>query len=166
LRAQALLDAGAKRVAVLDIDYHHGNGTQSIFYERSDVFTVSVHGDPHTEYPFYLGYGDETGSGDGHGWNLNLPLAAGTAFTAWHAAAEYALQKIQSAGVDAMVVALGVDTFEGDPISTFRLRSDDYLQVGRTLAGAKLPTVFTMEGGYAVQEVGVNVANVLEGFGG
>jgi len=164
IAAQALLDEGAKRVAVLDVDYHHGNGTQSIFYERSDVFTISIHGDPSTEYPFFLGYADEPGSAEGQGWNLNLPLKAGTGFDAWHAAVEQALKRIHTAGVDAMVVALGVDTFEGDPISTFKLRSDDYLQVGRMLASAKLPTVFTMEGGYAVSDVGINVANVLQGF--
>lgn len=165
IAAQALRDEGARRVAVLDIDYHHGNGTQSIFYERADVLTISIHGDPHTEYPFFLGHADESGSGDGQGWNLNLPLKAGTSFAAWHAALELGLQRIAAAKADALVVALGVDTFEGDPISTFKLRSDDYLQVGSTLARAHLPTVFTMEGGYAVRDVGINVANVLEGFG-
>ncbi|KAG0738787.1 hypothetical protein G6F24_017523 [Rhizopus arrhizus] len=82
LAAQALRDAGAERVAILDVDYHHGNGTQSIFYERGDVLTVSVHGDPTTEYPFFLGYADEHGAGAGAGANLNLPLAAGTGFAA------------------------------------------------------------------------------------
>lgn len=164
LAAQALRDGGAKRVAVLDVDYHHGNGTQSLFYNRSDVLTVSIHGDPHTEYPFYLGHADERGEGDGFGYNLNLPLPAGTGFAAWHTALGEALRRVKDFGADALVVALGVDTYEGDPISRFRLASDDYFQLGRDLAGAGLPTVFTLEGGYAVAAMGVNVVNVLEGF--
>jgi len=164
LAAQALLDAGAQRVAVLDVDYHHGNGTQSLFYERADVFTASIHGDPRTEYPFYLGHADERGQGAGEGFNLNLPLPAGTGFERWMQALQQALQAIERVRADALVVPLGVDTFEGDPISRFALKSEDYLRVGQALAAAGLPTVFTMEGGYAVAEVGVNVVNVLEGF--
>ncbi|MDH2050503.1 histone deacetylase family protein [Achromobacter marplatensis] len=166
LAAQALRDAGAERVAILDVDYHHGNGTQSIFYERGDVLTVSVHGDPTTEYPFFLGYADEHGAGAGAGANLNLPLAAGTGFAAWTDALEQGIAAIQAFKADAVVIALGVDTYEGDPISKFKLKSADYLQVGRHLASLGLPAVFTMEGGYAVADVGINVANVLEGFGG
>lgn len=165
LAAQSLRDAGAKRVAILDVDYHHGNGTQSIFYERPDVLTVSVHGDPTTEYPFYLGYADEHGQAAGQGFNVNLPLPAGTNFSTWADAVSRGLAAIRDFKADALVVALGVDTFEGDPISRFTLSSDDYFDVGRMLAQAGLPTVFTMEGGYAVAEVGVNVVNVLEGFG-
>ena len=166
LAAQALRDAGAQRVAVLDVDYHHGNGTQSIFYDRGDVLTVSVHGDPITEYPFYLGYADERGEGAGQGCNLNLPLPAGSDFAAWTAALQQGLDAVRAFKADALVVALGVDTYEGDPISKFKLKSADYLQVGRMLAGIGLPAVFTMEGGYAVADVGINVANVLEGFVG
>ena len=166
LAAEALLEAGAKRVAVLDVDYHHGNGTQSIFYARADVLTVSIHGDPTTEYPFYLGYADEPGEGAGVGFNLNLPLPAGSDVPTWMAALHRALQRIGEFGAEALVVALGVDTFEGDPISRFALKSRDYLRLGTVLASAGLPTVFTFEGGYAVAEVGINVVNVLEGFGG
>ena len=166
LAAQALRDAGAQRVAVLDVDYHHGNGTQSIFYERGDVLTVSVHGDPTTEYPFYLGYADERGQGAGQGCNLNLPLVAGSDFAAWTQALEQGLDAVRAFKADALVIALGVDTYEGDPISKFKLKSVDYLQVGRMLAGLGLPAVFTMEGGYAVADVGINVANVLEGYAG
>lgn len=166
LAAQALREAGAERVAVLDIDYHHGNGTQSIFYERGDVLTVSVHGDPTTEYPFFLGYADESGRGAGVGANLNLPLAAGADFAGWNEALEQGLAAIGRFKPDALVIALGVDTYEGDPISKFKLRSADYLQVGARLARLGLPAVFTMEGGYAVAEVGTNVANVLEGYAG
>jgi acetoin utilization deacetylase AcuC-like enzyme len=164
LAAQALRDAGARRVAVLDVDYHHGNGTQSIFYGRADVMTVSIHGDPATEYPFFLGHADERGQGPGEGFNLNLPLPGGIGFDAWSQALREALAAIRRCGADALVVALGVDTFEGDPISRFRLRSADYLRIGRAIALAGLPTVFVMEGGYAVAEIGVNVVNVLEGF--
>jgi acetoin utilization deacetylase AcuC-like enzyme len=152
------------KVAVLDIDYHHGNGTQAIFYDRSDVFFASIHGDPHTEYPFFLGHADETGSGAGLGANLNLPLPRGTGYTAWAQALEVALTAIGRFGADALVVSLGMDTFVGDPISGFTLTSDDYLRVGHRLRRAGLPTVLVFEGGYAVQEVGVNAANVLEGF--
>jgi len=162
--AQALRDGGLPRVAVLDVDYHHGNGTQTVFYERSDVFTTSIHGDPRTEYPFFLGHADERGHGAGEGFNLNLPLPRGTGFERWQQALDQALQAVADFGPQAVVVPLGLDTFEGDPISGFALRSNDYLQVGRALAGLGLPTVFTFEGGYAVAEVGINTVNVLEGF--
>jgi len=164
LAAQALRDRGMKRVAVLDIDYHHGNGTQAIFYHRPDVFFSSVHGDPQTEYPFFLGYADEKGSGAGLGCNQNLPLPRGTDFETWRSALKAALQGIADFKAEALVVSLGLDTFEGDPISGFRLKSDDYLRVGEDLADAGLPTVFVFEGGYAVAEVGVNAVNVLEGY--
>ncbi|MBT9595535.1 MAG: histone deacetylase family protein [Vitreoscilla sp.] len=164
LAAQALREAGALRVAVVDVDYHHGNGTQTIFEPRADVLTVSIHGDPRTEYPFYLGHADERGHGAGEGFNLNLPLPAGTDFATWRQALAHALEAVRHFGAEALVVPLGVDTFEGDPISRFTLASADYLQIGHDLAGVGLPTVFTMEGGYAVAEVGVNVVNVLEGF--
>lgn len=164
IAAQALRDAGAARVAVLDVDYHHGNGTQTIFEARADVLTVSIHGDPMTEYPFFLGHADERGSGVGLGFNLNLPLQAGTGFLGWSAALQYGIDEIARFGADAIVVALGVDTFEGDPISRFLLKTDDYRSVGAAIGACGLPTVFTLEGGYAVAEVGVNVVNVLEGF--
>lgn len=162
--AQALRDAGCAKVAVLDVDYHHGNGTQAIFYERADVFFASVHGDPHTEYPYYLGYADERGAGAGLDCNLNLPLARGTGFVRWREALARALQGIARFGADALVVSLGVDTFAEDPISGFALQSLDYLRVGEDLAGAGLPTAFVFEGGYAVAAVGTNTVNVLEGF--
>jgi len=162
--AQALRDGGVDRVAVLDIDYHHGNGTQSIFYRRADVFFASVHGDPHTEYPFYLGYPDERGEGAGQDCNLNLPLARGSGFEAWRGALTQALQAIRCWGAGALVLSLGVDTFEGDPISGFRLGSPDYLRVGEDIAAAGLPTAFVFEGGYAVDAIGINAVNVLDGF--
>ncbi len=164
LAAQYLRDGGAARVAVLDIDYHHGNGTQAIFYERPDVFFASLHGDPHTEYPYFLGYADETGAGAGLGFNLNVPLPRGTGLAAWREALCRALHAIADCKAQALVVSLGVDTFAGDPIAGFTLRSADYLRIGDDLAAAGLPTVFVFEGGYAVDEIGVNAVNVLEGF--
>ena len=162
--AQWLCDQGAARVAVLDVDYHHGNGTQSIFYDRADVLFVSIHGDPRTEYPFYLGHADETGEGAGAGCNLNLPLAAGSSVQAWFDALEAACVRICAYGADALVVSLGLDTFQGDPISRFALASADFLRLGQRLARLGLPTVFVLEGGYAAAELGTNAVNVLEGF--
>ena len=153
-----------QKVAVLDVDYHHGNGTQAIFYDRPDVYFASIHGDPRTEYPFYLGHADETGSGAGLGANLNLPLPRGTDYATWAQALETALAGIAQFGADALVVSLGMDTFEGDPISGFKLTTQDYLRLGERLARAGLPTVFVFEGGYAVDAVGVNAVNVLQGF--
>ena len=96
LAAQHLRNAGINKVAVLDVDYHHGNGTQAIFYDRPEVFFASIHGDPRTEYPFFLGHADETGAGAGIGCNLNLPLARGSDYAAWSAALELAIQAIKS----------------------------------------------------------------------
>ncbi len=162
--AQALRASGCARVAVLDVDYHHGNGTQSIFYDRADVLFVSLHGDPRTEYPFYLGHADETGAGEGEGFNLNLPLAAGSPASDWFAALDRACERIARHSADALVVSLGLDTFEGDPISTFALRADDFDRLGGKLASLSLPTLLILEGGYATAELGVNAARVLAGF--
>ena len=164
LAAQHLLDDGAGKVAILDIDYHHGNGTQSIFYGRDDVLFVSIHGDPRTEFPFYLGHADETGQGAGLGYNMNLPLARGATPAQWFAALETACIRIGSFAPDALVVSLGVDTWAGDPISGFTLQSADFLRVGERIGYLGLPAAFVFEGGYAVDEIGVNVVNVLEGF--
>lgn len=164
IAAQSLRDAGVERVAVLDIDYHHGNGTQAIFYERADVQFTSIHGDPHTEYPYYLGYADECGAGAGLGFNRNLPLARGRGFAAWRDALTDALHHIARFSPGALVVSLGLDTFEGDPIAGFTLGTSDYLRIGEDIARAGVPTVFVFEGGYAVAEVGVNAVNVLDGF--
>lgn len=164
LAAQYLRESGLERVAVLDVDYHHGNGTQAIFYERADVFFASIHGDPRTEYPFFLGHTDERGQGAGVGFNLNLPLPRGSDFARWSEALELALKAIDAYGAQALVVSLGVDTFAGDPISGFALQSEDYLRMGERLAAMALPTVLVFEGGYAVDAVGVNVAHMLQGF--
>lgn len=164
IAAQALRDAGVERVAILDIDYHHGNGTQAIFYDRADVQFTSIHGDPHTEYPYYLGYADERGAGEGLGFNRNLPLPRGTGFAAWRDALKDAIRGVAEFKPGALVVSLGLDTFEGDPVAGFTLATPDYLRIGEDLARAGLPTVFVFEGGYAVEEVGTNAVNVLDGF--
>jgi acetoin utilization deacetylase AcuC-like enzyme len=164
IAAQSFIDAGAGRVAILDVDYHHGNGTQAIFYDRPDVFFASIHAHPKQEYPFFLGYADETGEGAGEGCNANYPLVWGSGFEAWNAALQDACQKIAAYGPEAVVVSLGVDTFENDPISQFKLKSPDYLKIGETIAKLGRPTLFVMEGGYAVAEIGVNAVNVLQGF--
>ena len=162
LAAQHLRNSGMERVAVLDVDYHHGNGTQAIFYDRPDVFFASLHGDPRTEYPFFLGYADEIGQGAGLGANLNLPMARGTDYAQWAAALEVALAAITRFGAQALVVSLGVDTFAQDPISGFALQSEDYLRMGERIAKLGLPTALVFEGGYAVDAVGVNAVNVLQ----
>lgn len=166
IASQAFLDDGTRRVAILDVDYHHGNGTQSIFYERDDVFFASIHGHPRVEFPFFLGYADETGSGAGAGCNLNLPLEHGSGWEVWSQALETACRAIAAYGADVLVISLGVDTFKEDPISQFKLDSPDYLRMGERIAALGLPTLFVMEGGYAVAEIGVNAVNVLEGFEG
>ena len=164
--AQAFLDQGASRVALLDVDFHHGNGSQAIFYDRSDVMFLSLHGDPKDAFPHFLGYADESGQGDGEGFNHNYPMGPGTSFRTWGEALADACGKIREYAPDALVISLGVDTFENDPISFFKLASDDFKRYGATIASLNLPTLFIMEGGYAVEEIGVNAVNVLQGYEG
>ncbi len=164
ISAQAFLDQGAQRVAILDVDFHHGNGTQAIFYERSDVLFLSLHGHPQDAFPHFLGYGDEIGRGAGVGYNLNYPLPPGTDYAHWSMALENACQRIADYSPDALMISLGVDTFKGDPISFFKLDSDDFKTYGYRIADLRLPTLFIMEGGYAVEEIGINTLNVLMGF--
>jgi acetoin utilization deacetylase AcuC-like enzyme len=162
IAAQRLLDTGARRVAVLDVDYHHGNGTQSIFFERSDVLFVSIHADPMFEFPWFAGHAAEIGSGDGDGWNLNLPLPSGTGFAQWRAALDVAMARITDAQADALVVSLGVDIYEHDPLGTFTIATSDFGDIARTIGEAGLATVVVQEGGYAVGDIGANVAAFLE----
>ncbi|SLN10654.1 histone deacetylase family protein [Oceanibacterium hippocampi] len=164
IAAQAFRDGGAERVAVLDVDYHHGNGTQTIFDDRSDVFFASIHADPRQEYPFFLGHADETGSGAGEGATANYPLPWGTAWGGYEQALEQAVGRIGTFGAEALVISLGVDSFKDDPISRFRLEHEDFLHIGAAIAGIGLPTLIVMEGGYAVDALGVNVVNVLKGY--
>jgi acetoin utilization deacetylase AcuC-like enzyme len=164
IAVQAFRDGGAKRVAVLDVDFHHGNGTQDIFYDRSDVLFCSLHGAPEDAYPHFLGYKDERGKGKGMGYNFNYPMPRSTGFAKWNDALQDALKQIKRFKADVLVVSLGVDTFKDDPISFFKLASKDFTTYGRAIAKLKLPTLFVMEGGYAIEDIGVNTVNVLEGF--
>jgi len=165
IAAQTFADAGL-RPAVLDVDYHHGNGTQAIFYGRSDVLFCSIHADPGFAYPYFLGYADETGEGAGEGFNLNLPLPKKTDWPRYSEALDAALARVRDFGADVLLVSLGLDTFEDDPICRFKLKSDDYLKMGERLATLRLPTLFVFEGGYNIEHLGANTANVLEGFEG
>lgn len=166
IAAQRLRDSGAARVAILDVDFHHGNGTQAIFWDRPDVLFLSLHGDPMEAFPHYLGGADETGAGAGAGFTVNYPLPRDTPFALWAEALDAACARIAAYAPDALVVSLGVDTFKDDPISFFRLDSPDFAVYGGTIARLGLPTLFVMEGGYAVAEIGLNTVNVLEGFEG
>ncbi|RED53788.1 histone deacetylase family protein [Aestuariispira insulae] len=166
IAAQAFLNQGAKRVSILDVDFHHGNGTQQIFYGRDDVQFLSLHGDPMDSYPYFLGHADEQGQGKGGGFTENYPMGPGTAYDKWGAAMDDACRKINVYGPDAIIVSLGVDTFKNDPISFFKLESDDFKRYGARLAQLNRPTLFVMEGGYAVEEIGINAVNVLTGFEG
>lgn len=162
--AAQLLRSRFGRVGVLDIDYHHGNGTQAIFWRRDDVFFTSLHADPHEDYPYLSGHADERGEGAGLGHTLNLPLPAGTEAPAYLAALEQAIDAVRERRCEAVVVSLGVDTFEKDPISKFKLRAGDYLEIGRRIRRVGVPALFVFEGGYATDEVGDNAVAVLVGY--
>jgi len=166
IAAQWLRDAGAARAAVLDVDYHHGNGTQAIFDARADVFFASVHADPRQEFPYFLGYADETGRGAGEGYTANFPLPWATPYDRWAEALDAACARVAAFRPDVLVVSLGVDTFKDDPISRFALDTADFPKIGARLRRLDLPTLFVMEGGYAVREIGVNAVGVLSGFEG
>jgi acetoin utilization deacetylase AcuC-like enzyme len=166
IAAERCLAMGCKKVAVLDVDFHHGNGTQSIFYDRPDVFFSSIHGEPAVSYPYFSGYADETGVGQGEGYNLNLPLAKGTDWPTYQLALRTALDAVKKFGPDVLIISLGLDTFEGDPISHFMLTSGDFIRMGEEIARTGVNTLFVMEGGYMVDEIGINCVNVLGGFEG
>ena len=164
IAAQAARDAGIDRVAILDIDYHHGNGTQDIFWTRGDVFYASVHADPATDYPFYWGHEDERGEGEGTGATLNLPLPHGTRIDSFRRAQAAALDAIAAFGPGLLIVSFGADTWVGDPISSFALETADYAVLARDIATCGWPVSIVLEGGYAVTELGDNVARFLGGF--
>lgn len=166
LAAQSLLDDGAKKIAVIDIDYHHGNGTQSVFYDRNDVLTVSLHADPSLEYPFFLGYADEPGEGPGHGFNVNYPLPFGTDWDKYQVALADALEQVRRFEPDALVVALGLDTFTGDPTTYFDIKTEDFLPMGEAIASLNLQSLVVLEGGYSVEHIGRNTVSFLTGLEG
>jgi acetoin utilization deacetylase AcuC-like enzyme len=162
--AQAARDHGVARVAILDIDYHHGNGTQDIFWARGDVFYASVHADPATDYPFYWGFADEAGEGGGAGATLNLPLAQGAGLAEFRAAQAQALDAVAAFDPGLLIVSFGADTFAEDPISDFELETADYTALAQDIAARGWPAVIVMEGGYASEALGRNVASFLAGF--
>ncbi|HEY1078175.1 MAG TPA: histone deacetylase family protein [Fontimonas sp.] len=152
------------RVAVLDIDFHHGNGTQDIFYTRSDVLTVSIHGAPPQAYPHFAGFADETGSADGQGFNLNLPLPATITPAAYLRALQRALRRIREFDASYLVLALGLDTAKADPTGSWPLMADDFRANGRAIGALGLPTVVVQEGGYRTRTLGINAAAFFEGL--
>jgi acetoin utilization deacetylase AcuC-like enzyme len=164
IAAEAAIAAGRKRVAILDVDYHHGNGTQDIFWARGDVLFVSIHADPATDYPFYWGHADETGEWDGEGATLNLPLPQGTRLEEFDRALGTALDRIAAYAPDLLICSYGADTYAGDPISHFAIETRDYAAIAARIAELRLPTLIVMEGGYAIDALGANVASFLSGF--
>jgi acetoin utilization deacetylase AcuC-like enzyme len=162
IAAQHLSDMGL-RVAILDVDYHHGNGTQQIFYARNDVFFASLHADPRYAFPG-MGFAEETGAGAGEGFTKNFPLQSGADWARYALALEEAKKAVTMFSPDVLLVSLGLDTYIGDPIADFRLKEDDYLRIGESIAGLKTPTLFVFEGGYNLDAIGPTTANVLEGF--
>jgi acetoin utilization deacetylase AcuC-like enzyme len=165
--AQALSDGGASRVAILDIDYHHGNGTQQLFWDRHDVLYVSLHGDPSRAYPYYSGYDNEVGFGAGEGMNVNIPLPPRTDGDAYLAALEVGLQAIRDHDPDSpLVLSLGFDTFERDPIADFALTTQDYHRIGAAIGALDRPVIALQEGGYAIDALGANAASFFAGLRG
>mgnify|MGYP000730448806 FL=1 len=160
------LRARGLRPAILDVDVHHGNGTQGIFYDRDDVLTMSIHADPVRFYPFFWGHADERGEGRGLGYNLNLPLPRGTDDDSYLATLDTALERIAAFGADVVVVALGLDAYEGDPFQGFAVTTPGFARIGAAIAGLGLPTLFVQEGGYLCDELGENLTAVLTGFEG
>jgi acetoin utilization deacetylase AcuC-like enzyme len=152
------------RVAILDVDVHHGNGTQSIFYDRQDVLTVSIHADPVRFYPFFWGHASERGSGAGLGSNLNIPLERGTDDEAYLQALDRALLRIAAFAPGALVVALGLDAFEGDPFQGFAVTTGGFGQIAARIAAMQLPTLVVQEGGYLCDELGDNLETFLRHF--
>lgn len=162
--ARAAQAAGHARVAILDIDYHHGNGTQDIFIADGSVFFASIHADPATDYPYYWGHADEVGEGEGVGTTLNLPLPRGTTLPSYLAALGIALEAVARFAPSLLILSFGADTYEKDPISHFALARADYTRIAARIADLGLPTVILMEGGYAVADLPANISALLDGF--
>lgn len=151
-------------VAILDVDYHHGNGTQQIFYEQGDVVYVSLHADPDREFPYFSGRADEMGQGNGRGANRNFPLASGVGDIEYLQTLERALDFVSESGARNLVVSLGLDTYELDPLGDLKLTKDAYGPMGHMVGELALPTVIVQEGGYYIPDLGANVSSWLKGF--
>ena len=165
IAANHVARATGTKVTVLDVDYHHGNGTQEIFYGRDDVQYVSLHGDPTRAYPYNIGYADETGTGKGRGTNLNVPLAIRTDDDSYLDALHRTFDAITAFGPSLLIVSLGLDTFFTDPISDLALTADGFERCGAAVSTLGLPSVVLQEGGYDVDALGDNVARWLTGLG-
>jgi len=152
------------KVAILDIDYHAGNGTQDIFYERGDVLTISIHADPDEAYPSFCGYADETGTGAGSGWHRNFPLPAGTDDAQYLSTLDEALGLVPLFAPQYLVVSAGMDIFGGDPLGTFKVTRQGIRQIGERVASLQLQTLIVMEGGYNNDALGENISTLLENF--
>lgn len=163
IAAQALLAAG-RRPAILDVDVHHGNGTQGIFYHRRDVLTVSIHADPARFYPFFWGHACERGEGEGLGYNLNLPMPRGTTDAEFLVVLETALARIAAFGADMLVLALGLDAHENDPFQGFRVTTPGFARIAQAISGVGLPSVIVQEGGYLSDDLGPNLTSFLAGY--
>ncbi|MGE0501400.1 MAG: histone deacetylase family protein [Rhizobiaceae bacterium] len=164
--AAQILRKTAARVAILDVDLHHGNGTQGIFYARDDVLTVSIHADPVRFYPFFWGHADERGEARGLGYNLNLPLERKSGDATFLDALGAATRRIRAFAPDYLVLALGLDAFEGDPFGGLSVTTPGFARIGEAIAAMKLPTVIVQEGGYLCDELADNLTSFLTGFGG
>jgi acetoin utilization deacetylase AcuC-like enzyme len=164
IAADRLRHGGCAKVAMIDIDVHHGNGTQGIFYDRDDVLTISIHGDPSDLYPYFVGYEHEVGEARGHGFNLNLPVATGSAIDPYLGNLDVAVERVKAYAPDALVVSLGVDAYVHDISANLQLSSDGFRIIGERLATLRLPTVLVQEGGYHLETLGDNVDNVLQAF--
>lgn len=152
-----------ERVAILDVDVHHGNGTQDIFYDRSDVLTVSIHADPNEFYPFFWGYDNELGEGAGEGYNLNISLEKLSGDSVFLRALDTAIERVQAFDPGVLIVALGLDASEADPLRGLSVTTDGFCKIGQAIALARLPTVFVQEGGYLSNQLTDNLAAVLTG---
>jgi len=163
IAAERCVRAGL-RPAILDVDLHHGNGTQGIFYARGDVLTVSIHADPERYYPFFWGYPQERGEGPGLGANRNLPIPRGTGDDGFLAALDQGLEQIRSFAPDVLILALGLDAFEGDPFGGLAVTTPGFARIAAAAASLGLPTVIVQEGGYLCPELGDNLQSFLSGF--
>ncbi len=166
IAAQVCRERGADRVAILDVDVHHGNGTQGIFYQRADILTVSLHGDPAAYYPFFAGFADETGAGPGLGFNRNHPLPFGTDDDGYMAALSTALEDIRRFKPDILIVALGLDASKDDPLAFLSITTEGFRRIGGAIGTAGYPTLLVQEGGYISDSLGDNLAAALTGFEG
>lgn len=164
IAAHYLTQQGTKRVAILDIDVHGGNGTQAIFYDRADVLFISLHGAPEWEYPYFCGYADEQGEDEGKGFTLNFPLEKGTDDAAYLDVLDQALARIRDYAPDYVVLSAGFDTFTDDPLGKLRLTTPVYTVIGQRIAALGLPTLAVQEGGYAIAALGENAVSLLQGL--